>query len=560
MKKFYLIVFLFSLISGLIAQSDQNIKEYLSLNKEAYVQLDIISKEEIQEINNLISVDIIDDNHIAVYVTKNNLEKFLGLNRNYEILTHPSKRIVPAMYDGSKGVYEWDEYPTYDEYISMMEQFAADYPEICEVFSIGDSEEGRELKFVKISDNVAAKEAEPQFLYTGTMHGDETAGYVILLRLIDYFTSNYGTDPEVTEMVDNIEMWINPNANPDGTYASGNHTVLGATRANANGVNLNRNYADPEDGPHPDGNEYQAETVAFMEMAENNHFVMAANTHGGAEVVNYPWDTWAQLSADDDWWQFVSHEYADTAQANSPSFYMNGFNDGITNGYDWYSINGGRQDYMNYFHNCREVTLELSDIKLIPENQLVNHWNYNKRSMINYMKQVMYGLHGIVTDSVTGEPLDAEIIIVGHDIDNSQVYSDPETGYYARLLKGGSYNITYVKSGYDTMIKNNVQINDFEQTYLDVKMVPVDIYAITEFSENSFKLYPNPANEGFVNIELQEEINQVLIYNIAGQELKAWDVAGNTKEAVEISDLTEGIYIVEVRSDKARYRKKLSIK
>lgn len=528
-------------------------------NKEAYVQVKVFSKEKIQEINRLISVDIIDNDHIAVYVSKNNLDKFLSLNLDYEILTHPSKRIIPEMYDSSKGAYEWDTYPTYDEYISIMEQFAVDYPEICEVFSIGDSEEGRELKFVKISDNVGTREAEPQFLYTGTMHGDETAGYIILLRLIDYLASNYGTDSEVTEMVNNIEIWINPNANPDGTYASGNNSVWGSTRANANGVNLNRNYPDPEDGEHPDGNTWQAETVAFMDIAENNHFVMAANTHGGAEVVNYPWDTWAQLSADDDWWQFVSHEYADTAQANSPSFYMNGFNDGITNGYDWYSIDGGRQDYMNYFHNCREVTLELSDVKLIPENQLVNHWNYNKRSLINYMKQVMYGLHGIVTDSVTGEPLDAEIRILGHDVDNSQVYSNAETGYYTRLLKEDSYDISFVKQGYDTKVINNVQITDFEETYLDVKLVPFDVHAVTEVSNEKLKLYPNPTNENFVSIELEEGIEQISIYNLAGQQIEFWRLANDSKETVDISNIPVGVYFVEVNSGTTKYVKKLTI-
>ena len=478
MKKLYLFVLFFSITFGLFAQIKQNLHEYLKLNKEAYVQVEVSEKQEIIRINELISVDIIDANHLAVYVTENNLDKFLSLNIDYDIITHPSKRYIPEMYDGLKGEYEWDTYPTYEEYISLMEQFAADYPEICEVFSIGNSVEGRELKFVKISDNVGMNETEPQFLYTGTMHGDETTGYVLLLRLIDYLATNYGTDPEVTEMVDNIEIWINPAANPDGTYASGNNTVWGSTRSNANGVNLNRNYADPEDGPHPDGNAYQAETIAFMEMAENNHFVMAANTHGGAEVVNYPWDTWSTLAADDDWWQFVSHEYADTAQANSPSYYMSGFNDGITNGYQWYTISGGRQDYMNYFHYCREVTLEISDIKTIPENQLDNHWNYNKRSLINYIKQVMYGVHGIVTDSITEEPIEgAKVEIIGHDIDESYVYSDATNGDYHRLLKEGSYDITFTKDGYIPKTIEDIQVVDYETTVLDVQLVSASLVA-----------------------------------------------------------------------------------
>ena len=78
-----------------------------------------------------------------------------------------------------------------------------------------------------------------------------------------------------------------------------------------------------------------------MTLAETQHFVMSANTHSGSEVVNYPWDTWTKLHADDNWWQMVSHEYADLAQLNSPSGYMSGFDDGITNGAEWYIINVG---------------------------------------------------------------------------------------------------------------------------------------------------------------------------------------------------------------------------
>ena len=38
---------------------------------------------------------------------------------------------------------------------------------------------------VQISDNVGKKENEPSFLYTSSMHGDELAGYVLMLRLIN---------------------------------------------------------------------------------------------------------------------------------------------------------------------------------------------------------------------------------------------------------------------------------------------------------------------------------------------------------------------------------------
>ncbi|MBA7590890.1 hypothetical protein ES708_33032 [subsurface metagenome] len=232
---------------------------------------------------------------------------------------------------------------------------------------------------MKISDNVSEFENEPETFLTSTMHGNETGGYILMLRLIDYLLENYSSQTRVTSLIDSLQIWINPLANPDGTYAGGSHTISGATRRNANSVDLNRNFPDPQDGPHPDGYEYQPETTSMMEFMTKHNFVISANFHSGAEVVNYPWDTWTQRHADDSWFKFISREYADTVHQYS-SGYMTFLDNGITNGADWYMINGGRQDYVTYFLQGREVTIELDNLPFItPVNDLDNLWNYNYR-------------------------------------------------------------------------------------------------------------------------------------------------------------------------------------
>jgi hypothetical protein len=60
-----------------------------------------------------------------------------------------------------------------------------------------------------------------------------------------------------------------------------------------------------------------------------------------------------------------------------------------------------------------------------------------------------------VTDSITGEPLNAKVFISGHDIDSSHVYTDPAVGDYHRLLKGGTYNVTFSAAGY---ISKTIQV------------------------------------------------------------------------------------------------------
>lgn len=478
-------------------------QKFYSTKSEAYFKVQVNSQEDINKLARIIPVDKVSAYEVYAYANKKEFETFLGLNLDYTLLTNPSELYRPKMYDGSKDTYEWDAYPTYEAYVAMMYQFATDYPDICQVFSIGQTVEGRELLFAKISDNVDVDEAEPQVMYTGTIHGDEVTGYVLLLRLIDYFTSNYGTDAEVTDMVNGMEIWINPAANPDGTYHGGNNTVWGATRANANGVDMNRNYIDPQYGDHPDGQAWQPETILFMQLAEDNNFILSSNFHGGTEVVNYPWDLWSRLTADDDWWQLVSHEYADTAQSFSPSNYMNNYDDGITNGYQWYQVHGGRQDFMNYFHGCREVTIELSDVKTIPESQLEDHWIYNKRSLINLLKQGYYGIRGIVTDINTGEPVDAKIEVLNHDEDQSYIYSRPGVGNYHRLLKAGTYDLVFSAGGYESVTVYDVVVNDYDSTVLNVQLG--DLGLVAGFSADNTMITPGSSvqftQESFGNPE-----------------------------------------------------------
>lgn len=428
---------------------------------------------DLANLSRIISIDRVQGESIFAYANRREFAEFLKHENNFVILPHPGDLLPEVkMLDqvNTKEAKDWDFYPTYNAYIDMMYQFQANYPDLCQVFSIGQSVQGRQLMMAKISKNVSIREPEPQFLYTGTIHGDETTGYVLLLRLIDYLLTNYGSNPKVTNLLNNCEIWINPLSNPDGTYKAGNHTVNGATRYNANNVDLNRNYPDPEDGPHPDGNPWQPETLAFMQLAEQENFVMSANTHGGAEVLNYPWDTWAQLHADNSWWIFVCRQYVDTVHLYSPTNYMNGFNNGITNGFQWYTISGGRQDFMNYFHYCREVTMELSDTKLLPPSQLPSHWNWNYRSLLNYIEQSLYGIRGIVTSQATGQPLRAKVFIQGHDIDNSFVYTDPRNGFYQRLLDNGTYNLTFSAPGHYPLTINNVVVSRYNTVTLNVAL------------------------------------------------------------------------------------------
>lgn len=451
---------------------------------EIIIRFESNDMEQLRDIGRVVSIDKVGNGEVVAYANPEELERFLAWGIPYEIMEKdiPSEEALNMMpfEDIRNQRSAWDYYPTYEAYEALMLGFESDYPDICRVVDFGTTVKGRKLLACKLSKNVTVREAEPQFLWTSTMHGDETTGYVLMLRLIDYLLSGYGTDERITYLLDNMELWINPLANPDGTYNGGNHTVANSIRNNGAYKDLNRNYRDWIYGNHPDGNDWQLETIAFMELQEQEKFVMAVNVHGGETVCNYPWDNTTARHVDNEWWKMVCREYADTVHQYAPSGYMTVLDNGITNGSDWYQVSGGRQDYANFYDGCREFTLEISSTKCPAAAQLPNFWEYNYRSFMNYTQQSLYGMQGTVTDSATGQPLEAKIFIEGHDNDYSFVTTDPRVGYYARPVKGGSYKVTFSANGYYATTLE-VNLLDRELVRVDVELAAVLDAPVADF-------------------------------------------------------------------------------
>ena len=546
-----LLVFLALLVTslGLNAQVNSEVRTQLLNRGEVYISVETNIAENYK--NSLVdfSFDKIDEGRIYFYGNKKAFKSIGSKSINYRIEPIPSELIdVQMLPNAAAFASQWDAYPTYEQYESIMTQFAIDYPNLCKIHNFGDLYSGRKLLCLQLGDSINVNQNEVKFLYTATMHGDETAGYITLLRLAEYLLQNYNTDPQATYIMNNVDIWINPLANPDGTYHTGNSSVNGATRYNMNSVDLNRNYPDPEDGPHPDGNSYQQETNMFMKLADSVGFTMAANIHGGAEVVNYPWDTWSQLPADDDWWVYVSKMYADTAHDNSPANYLTKFGTGYVNGYQWYSVWGGRQDYMNYFKHCREFVLELSNTKLIPENDIVNHWNYNYKSLLNYLEQSTYGINGRVTDSITGLPVEAMVAILNHDIDSSMVFSN-SNGYYFRPIFTGTYSLRYTAFGYLPKIINNVSTVNGTTITKNVQLASSPEYIGDIINNNVISIYPNPISDK-INIESTKKLKSIEIYDIAGKKIKSI-VVNNYKHTIDVSDLHSGVYLIKLQMGEA---------
>lgn len=205
-------------------------------------------------------------------------------------------------------------YYTYAELLDILDDMAAQYPDIISVKqSIGSitTHEGRPIYWVKISDHHGVDEAEPEVFYNAVHHAREPAGLMQLVHYMWYLLENYATDPEVKYLVDNTEMYFIPCINPDGYVynQTTNPNGGGFWRKNRRehgggdfGVDLNRNYGfqwgfdDTGSSPNPTSNTYRGasafsepETQAVRDFCNQHNFLITLNYHTYGNLLIYPW-------------------------------------------------------------------------------------------------------------------------------------------------------------------------------------------------------------------------------------------------------------------------------
>jgi hypothetical protein len=524
-------------------ENEKIIRERISRNGQAVVSMPLPGREKLDLLARNVSISSLKNKQLEIYLSPLTYEWFISQNFTYTPVDEDVKGIMTASTINE--AMDWTSYPSYTQYDSIIHRFAADYPGLCLVDTIGTTNYGKHVFVVKISDNVQSDEDEPETFYTAAIHGNETGGFILLLRLADFLLKNYSTSSSVKSLVDKLEIWINPLANPDGSYRTGN-TISSPVRWNANGYDLNRNFPDPES----DDPVKQIEVLDMIRFMKSRRFVISANLHGGAEVLNFPWDRWSRRHPDDEWFYHICRKYADTVHLHSDPLYLRDLDNGVTNGYDWYQIYGGRQDYVTLELQGREVTMELDNTKVTPASALEALWESNRRSLLSYIENADYGIHGKVTDILTGEPLFAKIYISGHDADNSHIFSDSSSGKFTRLLSPGKWDISFKADGYIEKIVSITVVSD-QRTDVAIQLVPL-LNPVDTITREQLFLYPNPANE-FIRINLPGQlIGSVIVnvYNSLG--MKVLDYQTVTIEdiplIIDLSRLSGGVYTAIIRN------------
>lgn len=311
-----------------------------------------------------------------IVVPGDKMAELMALAPDHEVLIADVEQLMR-----DRGVLDiGSAYHTYEEVNAEMDSIEALYPSICQVDSIGDTWEGRTIYGIKVSDNVATTEDEPRVLYIGLHHAREIITTEIPLYILFHLVDNYGSDPRITDLVNNREFYIIPCLNPDGReYVEHTGDWRKNRRNNGDGtygVDLNRNYGymwgydDEGSSPDPGSEVYRGpygfsepETEAIKNFCETLQFSTGISYHSHGDLIIYPWG-----------YDYVVNEEADVFQrlADSMATFNNYYAGPIT---DLYPANGGTDDWMWGERSTKDkvyfLTVEVGDEFYPPESEIL---------------------------------------------------------------------------------------------------------------------------------------------------------------------------------------------
>lgn len=432
-------------------------------------------------------------------------------------------------------------------------------PNITRLYSIGESVESRVLPVIEFSVHPGQHDIlKPEVKLVGNMHGNEVVGRELLLKLAVFLCDEYKSDnKEIKRLINMTRIHILPTMNPDGYALASAADAKDRTwlegRANANGVDLNRDFPDLdsllyyfEDNKIPrydhlleffdSDSKHQAETNAVGRWILSLPFVLSANLHEGDLVANYPFDAsripganqYAK-SADDATFRSLALSYAkahahmgknDHPPCDGSAHDAFSQQGGITNGARWYSVSGGMQDFNYLATNAFEITLELSCEKFPPAETLPTLWEDNKNALLNFLWQAQTGVKGVVKCAVTGEPISHAVVWVKNVTGNeSVVIQHPVTtaadGDYWRLLTPGRFEVIVQADGYEPMTKT-VDVTNPSQ----MEAVRVD-FALQPTAEHEQAVSAAESNDQPTEVDLESFLTEEDLEKIPTDQLQS---------------------------------------
>jgi len=430
-------------------------------------------------------------------------------------------------------------YHTFEEIAYKLDSIANYYPAITHLDTIGYSTcDSMPIFAMKISDNVNIEEDEPAILYVACHHAEEILGVEICMYMINDLTGKYNIDSAITYWIDNREIWIVPLLNPEGhkivmdeidtTWRKNkrDNNNNGIFDLDYDGVDLNRNYDfywSQGGSPEPTSEYYRGsspfsenETRAIRDLVFSQHFVFCNTYHsartGLGEVIYFPWRWSGGYSPD---FPFIL-QVADSMSKriikdNGSGHYL------IMPGY---GLDGKTRNWLYGVHGTFTYCVEVSTTTIQPGWMVDDICQRNLVGAYYLLKRVSQsGITGCIYDSLSGEPLSAEVIIDEYyDPALPPRQSEPILGRFLRIVSDGIYDVEIHKYGYASKYYKNIEVADGKLTELNVRLSKMEYEVTKKDNDNRILINPNPASNPVV-ISLNNPLNfsSLKIYDIIGR-------------------------------------------
>jgi len=418
MKKSIIILFL--IVNVIAAYSGETIR---------LVKIDLPDHDEVYKLRNF-DITLIDagQDFAKAFATDKKIAELENAGYKVTVLIEDYQAYMDEIFN--RGFYH-----TYIQVYQVLDSFVTNYPNICRLDTIGYSVQGRAIWAMRVTDYPGIEENEAEIRLPGNMHGDEHIGTEVPLYFLRYLLTNYASNTQVQDLVNNREIWIIPTLNPDGKVAN--------TRGNANNVDLNRDYGYfwGGEGGSP-GPSSQIENKWVMQHLEENNISLEYNYHSAAQYVNYPWDYSNADPPDSQHIINISQIYATAANLTA------------INGYDWYQVTGSLQDFSIGTNGVLATTIETEQPS---GSAAIDQICYeNRDALMEVCDRAGWGIEGFVKDSLTLTPLYARVKILNPD--RIDVYTDPVFGDFHKMIAPGTYDVSLSANGYAPKTITNVTV------------------------------------------------------------------------------------------------------
>ncbi len=375
-------------------------------------------------------------------------------------LIKAQKTIIKFSYPQNLAAGPDDQYQNPDEIEDFVTSVHAKYPDITELKIIGRTLEGRDIYAIKISDNAAKDEVEPTILVNAMHHAREVMTPEITTDMIDYLTSNYGKDQQVTNWVNGTEIWVIPMFNLDGNNKMWLEDSMWRKNTRGGfGVDLNRNYptgwnscngsssnqgAQDYRGTAPAS---EPETQAMMKLVAQIKPVFNISYHSYSEIVIYPFGCRPRRTPAEEAVEAIGAEIGKKLSYKP--------------GTAWellYNADGGDIDWMYTEHQVIPFVIEVNSTW---DGFHPNYLKMRDKTVQRNRPGWMHLLIKLQGPSLQGQVKDGEFSVIkiskATETRVAQKYNINPDGSYYVILKPGKYDIVF--EGKRTLSFPGVEVN-----------------------------------------------------------------------------------------------------